>query len=480
MAANKYLIESYDQMLGRGQDKSMEAFVKGATGVLANQAKQEAQSIATMQKGHEKEMENLEKLGDLGTLSQEEKNITKQWFRGKRDEYNDLSVQFQKTKDPALQDKMDDINSAIMNVGGNVKRYNENTLQWSEDIGKVAYGSKTFDGETIGSIYGKKGTHTMSFDENGNMNFIGPTPSDEDVLSGKKEGGASVVSLNDVDGGWNLRNSTVEAFERDIRGNLEANKKEGKFFSKTKTQGDMYSKLVESGPEGVQVFAETDLTGTYGDQNLSFEQLWKNGELDDPSMYNKFAPGDGTDWMFDDANSDYLAGLISKHIANTHETLSNNYAGPEISFEDTAGTAGGRDATRKMNQSMAKYEAELVGTYSFNGKQKKNFPGMYNTIEHHDNVAGYFENRLKTGFGIEFVPAGDQGTGYYITEQVPDYSDPLNPTFVTKKSLIQRAEIGQNSFIKDSTHLRFENIWRFMDQDQVTLTSENNIMEKPN
>ena len=98
MAANKYLIESYDQMLGRGQDKSMEAFVKGATGVLANQAKQEAQSIAAMQKGHEKEMENLEKLGDLGTLSQEEKNITKQWFRGKRDEYNDLSVQFQKTK----------------------------------------------------------------------------------------------------------------------------------------------------------------------------------------------------------------------------------------------------------------------------------------------------------------------------------------------------------------------------------------------
>jgi len=474
MAANKYLIESYDQMLGRGQDRSMEAFVKGATGVLANQAKQEAQSIATMQKGHEKEMENLEKLGDLGTLSQKEKNITKQWFRGKRDEYNDLSVQFQKTKDPALQDKMDDINSAIMNVGGNVKRYNENTLQWSADIGKVAYGSRTFDGETVGGIYGKTGSHTMSIDEYGGINFIGATPSDEDVLSGKKEGGASVVSLNDVDGGWNLRNSTVEAFERDIRGNLEANKKEGKFFSKTKTQGDMYSKLVESGPEGVQVFAETDLTGTYGDQNLSFEQLWKNGKLDDPSMYNRFASGDGTDWMFDDANSDYLAGLISKHIANTHETLSNNYVGPETTFENQAGTAGGRDATRKMNQSMAKYDADLVGTT--NGKMT--ISGMYNTAKHHNNVAGYFNTRLKKGFGLEFIEKGDQGTGYYITEQVPDFSDPLNPTYTTKKSFIQGARIGQNSELANSTHLQFENIWRFMDQDQVTLTSDNNIMLK--
>ena len=88
MAANKYLIESYDQMLGRGQDKSMEAFVKGATGVLKNEVMQEQQKIASMQKGHEKDMERLDKLGDLGTLSQEEKNITKQWFRGKRDEYN--------------------------------------------------------------------------------------------------------------------------------------------------------------------------------------------------------------------------------------------------------------------------------------------------------------------------------------------------------------------------------------------------------
>ena len=86
MAANKYLVESYDQMLGRGQDKSMEAFVKGATGVLANKAKQEAQSIAAMQKGHEKDMENLEKLGDLGALSRDEKLVAKEWFRDKRDE----------------------------------------------------------------------------------------------------------------------------------------------------------------------------------------------------------------------------------------------------------------------------------------------------------------------------------------------------------------------------------------------------------
>lgn len=476
MAANKYLVESYDQMLGRGQDKSMEAFVKGATGVLANKAKQEAQSIAAMQEGHEKDMENLEKLGDLGTLSRDEKQVAKEWFRNKRDEYYNLSTQFQKTKDPALQDKMDDINEAILNVGNNVKRYNENTLQWGQDIGKVAYGSKTFDGETIGNIYGKKGTHRMSFDEYGGMNFVGKITDEQNeaVLAGEQEPGAKVVSLNDIDGGWNLRNSTVEAFERDMRSNLESDKKNGKFFSKTKRQGDMYSKLVESGPEGVQVFAETDLTGTYGNTDLSFKKLWEDGALGDEAMYSKFPKDGGSDWMYDDANSDYLAGLISKHIANTHETMYNDFSGPTQTYESQAGTAGERDATRKMNQSMAKYEEDLGSTA--NGSQ--NISGLYNTEEHHNNVASYFNTRLKKGYGLEFIN-GDKGLGYYITEQVPDFSDPLNPTYTTKKSFLQSASLtGGNTDRKWSTHLKFENIWRFMDQDMITLTSDNNIMFK--
>lgn len=463
MAANKYLVESYDQMLGRGQDKSMEAFVKGATGVLANKAKQEAQSIAAMQKGHEKDMENLEKLGDLGALSRDEKLVAKEWFRDKRDEYYNLSTQFQKTKDPALQDKMDDINEAILNVGNNVKRYNENTLQWGEDIGKVAYGSKTFDGVTIGNIYGKKGTHRMSFDEYGGMNFVGKI-TDEDneaVLAGEQDAGPKVVSLNDIDGGWNLRNSTVEAFERDMRSNLESDKKDGKFFSKTKRQGDMYSKLVESGPEGVQVFAETDLTGTYGDTDLSFKKLWEDGALGDEAMYSKFPKNGGSDWMYDDANSDYLAGLISKHIANTHETMYNDFSGPTQTYESQAGTAGGRDATRKMNQSSAEYDAlkkDMTDRYYTN----EEFTGDVN--EFHGEILDHYNSRLKKGYELEH----DLGEGYYITEQVPDFSDPLNPTYKTKRTLIQKGAMALN----------FDSIWRFMDQDMITLTSNNNIMFK--
>jgi len=463
MAVNKYLVESYDQMLGRGQDKSMEAFVKGATGVLANKAKQEAQSVAAMQEGHEKDIENLEKLGDLGTLSRDEKQIAKEWFRSKRDEYYNLSTQFQKTKDPALQDKMDDINEAILNVGNNVKRYNENTLQWGEDIGKVAYGSKTFDGETVGNIYGKKGTHRMSFDDFGNMNFTGKITDEQNeaVLAGEQEPGAKVVSLNDIDGGWNLRNSTVEAFERDMRASLESDKKEGKFFSKSKRQGDMYSKLVESGPEGVQVFAETDLTGTYGDIDLSFKKLWEDGALGDETMYSKFKKEDGSDWMYDNANSDYLAGLISKHIANTHETMYNNFSGPTQTYDPQAGTAGERDATRKMNQSSAEYDKlrkDMTDRYYTN----ETFTGDIN--EFHGEILDYYNSRLKKGYGLEH----ELNIGYYITEQVPDFSDPLNPTYKTKRTLIQ----------KGATGLDFSNIWRFMDQDMITLTSDNNIMFK--
>jgi len=85
---------------------------------------------------------------------------------------------------------------------------------------------------------------------------------------------------------------------------------------------------------------------------------------------------------------------------------------------------------------------------------------------------------MKKGYGLEFIENGDQGTGYYITREVIDDTDPDNLVYGYEKSLIQRAEIGQNSSIEDSTHLSFDNIWRFMDQDMVTLTSDNNIMFK--
>ena len=466
MAASKYLVESYDQMLGRGEDKSMEAFTKGALGVLKNDMMAEQKQKASMQAGHEKDIENLEKIGNLGSLSKDEKKITRQWLRGQRDEYYKISQEFQKTKNPELQDKMDDINDSILTAGANVKRYNDNTKKWAGDVGNVAYGSRTFDFESTSDIFGKKGGHTMSWDEGGDLSFIGAPQDTDKVLSGEVTGGNKIVLFNDIDDGWELNNSKMELFESDMRNNIETNKAKGKFFSKTKTQGDLYNKLVESGPEGIQVFAETDLTGTYGQENLSFQKLWENGKMGG-EFYKEFPLDKGSDWMFDNANSDRLAGLMSKHMANTHEELNNKFEGPTETYTKSPGTAGAKDATRKMNQSKVEQDdiySEMQERY-YDGTK---FIGDINKF--HGEIVDYYSTRLKKGYDL----INEDGT-YYITEQIPDFSDPLNPKYSTKKSKIQGI---QGSGRGMGYALDFKNIWRFMDQDMVTLSSENNVMFK--
>ena len=323
MAASKYLVETYDQMLGRGEDKSAEAFTKGAMGVLQANAQQEAKTKANQKKQHDKDMGELESLGNLGSLSKEEKAHTRDWLRGKRDEYSNLSAQFATNKDPNIQDKMDEINESIVNAKSQIDLYNTQGTDYSQD--KVAMGG-SYDSKMHMDIWGKKGGYKFNLEDDGSTFFTSKQPSDEDVLSGKSTGGyeSKKVSLNEIKDGWNVENSVVENLERKMRGSLEANKYEGKFFSKTKTQEDLYTSLLDTGPEGIQVFAETDLTGTYGNVDLSFKDLWANG-MGDKSMYTKFPKDKGTDWMYDDNNSDYLAGLMAKHMANTHEELNKGY-----------------------------------------------------------------------------------------------------------------------------------------------------------
>ena len=454
MAASKYLVETYDQMLGRGEDKSAEAFTKGAMGVLQANAQQEAKTKANQKKQHDKDMGELESLGNLGSLSKEEKAHTRDWLRSKRDEYSNLSAQFATNKDPNIQDKMDEINESIVNAKSQIDLYNTQGTDYSQD--KVAMGG-SYDSKMHMDIWGKKGGYKFNLEDDGSTSFMSKQPSDEDVLSGKSTGGyeSKKVSLNEIKDGWNVENSVVENLERKMRGSLEANKYEGKFFSKTKTQEDLYTSLLDTGPEGVQVFAETDLTGTYGNVDLSFKDLWANG-MGDKSMYTKFPKDKGTDWMYDDNNSDYLAGLMAKHMANTHEELNKGYDEKSATYSSRPGTQSEIDSTRKMDQESSSYDTWFEDTS----------PGT------HQEIVQYFDNiGYKKDFtGLEY---DKNDKAYYITKRIIDDSDPLNLTYGEER--IKVYDSGGNP---GNDGLPFDKIWRFIDQDMVTLSSDNNIMIK--
>lgn len=363
MAMNQNLVNTYDEMLGRGQDKRGEALVKGSLGVLQQAAKQEMETKIAQKKEHGELQEKMIGLENLGQLSAAEKQVTKSWLRGQRDEYNRLIGKYVNDKNPETKDEMDAILSSIANADKQIKLYKEDTGEFWNPENKIAVGSKSFDYDFYKNTYG--GNSTINYDEGGYMGFGGGKSIEEDPNNighdkdGKVIGGriTSPTMLDDVYGKWNVEDSIVSTYARDTFSNLEKNKYEGKFFSKSKTTSDFYDKLIGIGPEGVQVFAEKDMTETYGETNLSFVERWKQGDMKDKSMYSKFKADGGIDWMFDDANSDHLARLMANDFGNMADEEYTSLPSAPVDVKTLQGSAEERDKTRKLLQMHDEFES---------------------------------------------------------------------------------------------------------------------------
>mgnify|MGYP003151316088 CR=1 FL=1 len=103
-----------------------------------------------------------------------------------------------------------------------------------------------------------------------------------------------------------------------------------------------------TGIEGIQVLAGQDLTGDdeyeikdYGKVGtLSFKALWEQGLLKD-KFYGEFSADQGTDWMYDDANSDKLNNLLSEYYTDVNEY---SYEQGKANYKPATGTGAGAGA----------------------------------------------------------------------------------------------------------------------------------------
>ena len=441
MAMNQNLVNTYDEMLGRGQDKSAEALVKGSLGVLHQAAKQEMETKIAKKKEFGELQEKMIGLENSGQLSPTEKQKAKEWLRGQRDEYSSLVSQYVNNKNPETKDKMDEILSSITNADKQIKLYMEDTTEFWNPKNKIAVGSQSFDYDFYKNSY--SGKSAISFDASGNMAFDGPT--DEEVLSGEKKGGPATM-LNDVYGKWNVEDSIVSTYARDTFANLAKIKYDGTFFSKSKVTNDMYDKLIGVGPEGIQVFAEKDMTDTYGEENLSFVERWRKGEMKDKSMYSKFKAADGVDWMFDDANSDYLARLMSNDFSSMVDTEHTSLPSKSLEVKELQGSAEERDNTRKKLQLENQFQSVVT-------------PKEH--IDYFNQIGMKLNPVSKEAYKLSHV----KNEGWYVTE-VDGPKSQKQGVFVYKKVLISS---------EDTPDL--DVFMRFIELGNVIL--DNNIMSIP-
>tara|TARA_R100000742_G_C4277620_1_gene99670 strand:+ start:689 stop:2092 length:1404 start_codon:yes stop_codon:yes gene_type:complete len=466
MAINQNLVNTYDEMLGRGQDKRGEALVKGSLSVLQQAAKDEIEAKKTMQKEHDKLQEKMIGLGNIGKLSAEEQKIAKQWLRGQRDEYSNLSNQYIKTKNPEVKDRMDEILASISNADSQIKLYNKEVDEFflgsvDEKTGKripsnVAVGSRSFNYDFYKRTYGKDGSNPISFDPSGNMGFGGGEVLDfvDQETFGIKPGEevrSKPKMLNDIYGQWNEHDAIVSTYARDQFDAVQKLKFDGEYYSKNKYQNDFYDKLKTVGDEGIQVFAEHDMTGSYGDEeglNGSFVSRWEAG-LADESMYTKFKKEDGADWMFDDSNADYLAKLMAKDFANITEDHYINSKAKGSDWKNLQGSAEERDRTRKLNQTKEKFRSVV---------------SPEDHIEFFNKIGMKVNPVSKQAYEFSYEKI-DGVQGWYVTD-VDAAESQRQGVFVNKKVLISTEETPALDVFQ-----------RFIELNNVIL--EDNIMSVP-
>ena len=116
------LLGIHKQMLASGQDTRGASFVGGALKGFALNLAEEEKAEATMQQ----HIENLGGLQNINKVSPEQRGAITDFLKTNRDEYYNLATQYEKSKDPAIKDKMDAINFTLINNTKQLKNLNNN------------------------------------------------------------------------------------------------------------------------------------------------------------------------------------------------------------------------------------------------------------------------------------------------------------------------------------------------------------------
>tara|TARA_R100001509_G_scaffold165740_1_gene149515 strand:- start:1749 stop:3329 length:1581 start_codon:yes stop_codon:yes gene_type:complete len=267
------------------------------------------------QAAHEALMIDLGGIENIQYLEGENKTAVEGFLRTNRDEYAKLARLYQKTKDVNILDKMNSIKTAFSNLNTDIKTLYNDKVGYvdASDKGELIKGSKSFDQGFYDSILlGKQ--KFAGIDANGRILYKKPETVN---MTGFK-----IVKYADVASKWNVKNNVAENLVLATDESIVKNAQKGFGFDPVGTKNRFKVGFKKTGSEGLQVMAETDITGDddfvlpNGQKvgNMSFEFMWGAGMLDQ-KYYNKRKSGD-TQWMFDNANADELNDMMAQYYTD--------------------------------------------------------------------------------------------------------------------------------------------------------------------
>jgi len=282
-------------------------------------------------------------LGGVQNINKLDQDYNKEavtsFVRSQRNKYAKLAEAYHRTKDANILDQMDEIKFSFRNLNQQLDTLVSERASYLEsfDKGQLVHLKKAGDDKYV-TAYTNKGQFIVQ--ANGDIGFN---------IDGKYN------SFKDMAGKWNTKNNISESGILTEGFKARQLGESGKKFYRD-DQKNVFSSLFEStGPEGIMVMANTDLTGdneyelSNGQKasNMSFESMWSQGILDE-KFYKAIPKGTDTQWMYERKNKDILKSMMSEYYTDVTEYMYNegkkNYVPPSVktSRQQTgAGVLGG-------------------------------------------------------------------------------------------------------------------------------------------
>jgi len=301
------------QMLDAGRDTRAESFMKGAMGAFALNIAETEKQEAMM----EKHMEDLGGIENIVKLPMEQRGQVEEFLRTNRDEYSDLAEQYQKSKDPAIKDKMNAIKYKFQTLDTELSKFAASKAEYMHDYEEgnlMKGGSFAKDNSFYMGMYGNPNTQ-FSIGETGEMSF---------TVNGETK------AFKDV-GSHTLRNYEAEKNIDTLFGMASDLKVSGKTFDKNRITNNFVNGHKGISRNDLQAILQTDLTGD-GDK-ASFMDQWKEGGLGD-EFYNGVDKNNITEEDVNALLKDKQRGLdlMGKYVGNISEGIYND---PNIKLDET-------------------------------------------------------------------------------------------------------------------------------------------------
>ncbi len=290
------------QMLDAGRDTRAESFMKGAMGAFAvNMAETEKQEAMM-----EKYMEDLGGIENIVKLPMEQRGQVEEFLRTNRDEYSDLAEQYQKSKDPAIKDKMNAIKYKFQTLDSELSKFAASKAEYMHDYEEgnlMKGGSFAKDNSFYMGMYGDPKTQ-FTIGETGEMSF---------TVNGETK------AFKDV-GSHTLRNYEAEKNIDTLFGTAADLKVSGKAFDKNRITNNFVNGHKSISRNDLQAILQTDLTGD-GDKP-SFMDQWASGGLGD-EFYNGVDKNNITEEDVKTLLKDKQRGLdlMGKYVGNISQGI---------------------------------------------------------------------------------------------------------------------------------------------------------------